>query len=88
MPDAQAAITEIARVLRPGGRALLLDSDHESRVESDIDARRRRGPCSRRSWPSSPTRWPPGTCPRQAITAGLVVDPDVGSSALVYTQHG
>ena len=37
VPDAAAAVMEIARVLRPGGRALLLDSDHESRVESDMD---------------------------------------------------
>ena len=37
LPDPQAAITEFARVLKPGGRALLIDSDHESRVDSDID---------------------------------------------------
>ena len=34
--DAQAALHEMARVLRAGGRALVLDADHGSNVESDL----------------------------------------------------
>lgn len=85
VPDAQAAITEIARVLRPGGRALLLDSDHETRVESDVDPEVSRA--TRAAFMgqlANPTA--ARHIPRQAMRAGLTVDPDVGSSALVYSQ--
>ncbi|GAB7003054.1 hypothetical protein JCM18899A_05250 [Nocardioides sp. AN3] len=86
VPDPSAAIAEFARVLRKGGRALLLDSDHESRVESDMDPEAARAltlafmgqlanPRAARS------------IPRQAMGAGLVVDPDIGSSALVFPQE-
>jgi ubiquinone/menaquinone biosynthesis C-methylase UbiE len=85
VPDAQAAIREMARVLRSGGRALLLDSDHGSRVDSDIDpevayaitvafmAQLANAAAARH-------------IPRQAAAAGLVVDPDIGSSAVVFPQ--
>jgi ubiquinone/menaquinone biosynthesis C-methylase UbiE len=83
--EAQAAVHEIARVLRPGGRALLLDADHASRVESDLDVRVGRAIVeafmSRLANPMAARH-----LPRQAMTAGLEVDPDVGSSALVYPQ--
>ena len=86
VPDAGAAIAEFARVLRPGGRALLLDSDHESRVESDIDPAVSRAMTTafmgQLANPAAARH-----VPRQAIEAGLSVDPDVGSSALVYPQE-
>ena len=86
VPDAQAAIEEFARVLRPGGRALLLDSDHASRVESDLDPVVGRAMLeafmSQLANPMAARH-----IPRQAIAAGLTVDPDVGSSALVYRQE-
>lgn len=86
VPDAQAAIDEMTRVLRPGGRAVLLDSDHESRVDSDIEPEVARAitlaflgqvvnPRAARN------------IPRQAIAAGLSVDPDVGSAAVVFPQE-
>jgi ubiquinone/menaquinone biosynthesis C-methylase UbiE len=85
VPEPQAAIAEFVRALRPGGRALLLDSDHESRVESDMDPAVARAmiaafmgqlanPMSARN------------IPRLAMAAGLSVDPDIGSSALVFPQ--
>ena len=85
VPDAQAAVTEIARVLRPGGRALLIDSDHGSHVESDIDPGVERAMLDaflgQMTNPKAARH-----LPRQARLAGLEVDPDVGSSALVFTH--
>jgi ubiquinone/menaquinone biosynthesis C-methylase UbiE len=37
LSDPQGAINDIARVLRPGGRTVLLDSDHGTRIVSDLD---------------------------------------------------
>ena len=80
--DPQAAIEDFARVLRPGGRAVLLDSDHATRITSDIDfvveaeinnAFIRQVPNPRAA----------RLIPRQAIEAGLTVDADVGSAGLV-----
>ncbi|GAA1139921.1 methyltransferase domain-containing protein [Nocardioides aquiterrae] len=86
VPDAGAAVAEFARVLRPGGRALLLDSDHESRVESDVDpAVSRAMTTAFMGQLANPTA--ARHIPRQAIEAGLHVDPDVGSSALVLPQE-
>ncbi len=86
VPEPQAAIAEFARVLRPGGRALLLDSDHESRVESEMDPAVARAMTvafmSQLANPSAARH-----IPRQAMGAGLHVDPDVGSSALVFTHE-
>ncbi|GAA1976704.1 hypothetical protein GCM10009798_42380 [Nocardioides panacihumi] len=86
VPDPAAAIAEIARVLRPGGRAVLLDSDHESRVESDMDPDVARALTTAfMSQLANPRA--ARNIPRQASAAGLVVDPDIGSSALVFPEE-
>ncbi|WP_157970602.1 methyltransferase domain-containing protein [Nakamurella deserti] len=78
-----AAVAEIARVLRPGGRAVLLDSDHRTRVTSDVDpdvdARLLGVFLASQPNPSAARR-----IPRQVRDAGLVLDPDIGSSALIF----
>ncbi|HEU5038909.1 MAG TPA: methyltransferase domain-containing protein [Nocardioides sp.] len=86
LPEPGAAIKEFARVLRPGGRALLLDSDHETRVESDIDPTVSRAMTTAfMGQLANPTA--ARHVPRQAMEAGLSVDSDVGSSALVHPQE-
>jgi len=63
----------------------VLDSDHESRVESDIDLATGRAMLeaflAQLANPRAARQ-----VPRQAMTAGLAVDRDVGSTALVYPQ--
>ncbi len=85
VPDAQAAIDEMARVLRPGGRALLLDSDHGSRVNSDIDPEVAHA-ITVAFMSQLANADAARHIPRQAAAAGLVVDPDIGSSAVIYPQ--
>jgi ubiquinone/menaquinone biosynthesis C-methylase UbiE len=86
VPDAQAAITEMVRVLRPGGRAVLLDSDHESRVNSDIDPEVARS-ITVAFMGQLANADAARHIPRQAMAAGLVVDPDIGSSGVVFPQE-
>ena len=63
----------------------ITDSDHASRVESDVDPEVWRALLDAfMSQLANPTA--ARHLPRQAMTAGLTVDPDVGSSALVYPQ--
>lgn len=83
LPDPQTAVTEIARVLKSGGRALLIDSDHETRVDSDIEpgvARAMKEAFVAQVANPRAARH----IRRQAIAAGLDVDPDIGSAALVF----
>ena len=84
--DAQAAVTEFARVLRPGGRAVLLDSDHGTRITAGIpevvEAKLAGAFRSQIANPRSARH-----IPEQAIRAGLTVEPDIGSSALIFSPQ-
>ncbi|HKH55899.1 MAG TPA: methyltransferase domain-containing protein [Propionibacteriaceae bacterium] len=82
LDDAQAAINDFARVLRAGGRAVLLDSDHASRVTSDVDPEVEAAVLDA-FLRETPNPRAARLIPRQVLTAGLVLDPDIGASALV-----
>src|SRR5215218_2539743 len=83
LADPQAAIDEFARVLRPGGRAVVLDTDHASRVtsgmEADVEAKLLAAFMSNLPNPRSARH-----IPAQAMRAGFTVDPDIGSAALIF----
>jgi ubiquinone/menaquinone biosynthesis C-methylase UbiE len=81
LDDPQAAVAEFARVLRPGGRALLLDSDHATRITSDVD-RDVEAALLRAFTDRTASPFVGRTIPRLAVTAGLEVDDDIGSAVL------
>jgi ubiquinone/menaquinone biosynthesis C-methylase UbiE len=86
LPDPEAAAADMVRVLRPGGRVVLMDSDWGTAIWHPVDpavARRHHESFLRhiaqpfagrqlRSWLSR---------------AGLTVDPDVGSTAVVMPDE-
>ena len=82
LTDPQGAFTEFARVLRPGGRAVVLDSDHASRVISDIDFEVE-AKILDAFIQVMPNARAARHIPRQAMAAGFTVDPDIGSAALL-----
>jgi hypothetical protein len=76
----------MARVLRPGGRAVLLDSDYGTRIVSDLDlclaasfSRGSLGPIAHPGRSSANSA--------QMHAAGLELEPDIGSSAFVFSSE-
>ena len=82
LPDAEGAARELARVLAPGGRAVVIDSDWGTMVQSmgdpDVVARLAEASLRRMANPLS------GRLLRgQLHRAGLAVDPDIAATAVV-----
>jgi SAM-dependent methyltransferase len=82
LDDPLAAAREIARVLAPGGRAAVVDSDWGTVVThpGDPDVLRR---YAASTWSRMPNPFSGRLLRHQLRRAGLVVDDDIGSSALV-----
>jgi len=84
--DPQAAINDIARVLRPGGRAVLLDSDHGTRIFFHLDPDVATA-FSRPSLVPYANPYAARYIPGQVRRAGLLLDADIGSSAFVFSSQ-
>ena len=86
LPDPDGAAREIARVLAPGGRAVVVDSDWGTMVQSmgDPDVVARLAEASRRRMANPYS----GRLLRgQLHRAGLAVDPDVAATAVVMPDE-
>jgi SAM-dependent methyltransferase len=86
LADPQSAINDIARVLRPGGRAVLLDSDYGTRIVSNLDPDLAAA-FSRASLGPIANPYAARHIPAQIYAAGLELEPDVGSSAFVFSSE-
>ena len=82
LTDPQAAAHEFARVLAPDGRVAVLDSDWGTVIShpGDPDLVRRYTEANQRRMPNP---FSARHLPAQLRTAGLVVDHDIGSAALI-----
>ena len=82
LADPDAAAAEFARVLKPGGRVAILDSDWETAVATpgDPELHRKRNEAM---WSSTPNPFAGRYLRAQLVGAGLEVDPDIGSAALI-----
>jgi ubiquinone/menaquinone biosynthesis C-methylase UbiE len=80
--DPDGAVAEIARVLKPGGRVVLIDSDWGSMVVTpgDPDVLRR---ANDHRFSRTPNPFAGRLFQRQLLRAGLVVDPDIAATAVV-----
>ena len=86
LDDPQAAAAEIARVLRPGGRAAVLDADHGSQV-STIGSIALHRVLQDAMLRHAPNPFAARHLPRQLRAAGLEVDAEVSSRAYFPPPH-
>jgi SAM-dependent methyltransferase len=87
LTDPQAAVAEMARVLRPGGRLVLVDSDWGTSIMShgDADVIRR---YQQVAWTMQPNAFAGRHLRRWLAGAGLTLQPDIGSAVLVFPPPG
>src|SRR4051794_29591143 len=85
LAEPERAAAEIARVLRPGGRAAVLDSDWGTMLvePGEADVARR---INQAFWDASPNPFVGRRLRALLRATGLAVDPDVGSSAYVLPE--
>jgi len=86
LDDPQAAINDIARVLRPGGCAVLLDADQGTRILTDLEPDIASA-FSRASLAAVANPYAARRIPAQVRRAGLALDSDVGSSAFIFSSE-
>jgi SAM-dependent methyltransferase len=85
LSDPQAAIDDIARVLRTAGRAVLLDADQGTRIVSHLDQDILTA-FNRASLAAVANPYSARRMPAQVSRAGLALHPDVGSSAFIFSS--
>jgi ubiquinone/menaquinone biosynthesis C-methylase UbiE len=86
LDDPQTAINDIARVLRPGGCAVLLDADQGTRILTDLEPDIASA-FSRASLSAVANPYAARRIPAQVRRAGLALDSDVGSSAFIFSSE-
>lgn len=86
LPDPDGAAREIARVLAPGGRAVVMDSDWATAVQSmgDPDVVRR---LNESGWGRMANPFSGRRLRGQLHRAGLEVDPDIAATAVVLPDE-